>query len=276
MPVTLYPSPRQATIGEVLDAGFRIFRATLIPTLPYGVLAMVAGKLPHLYEIALARSAQGTGWHDPLWWLLYALGAMLSIAFMNAILLRQWAFASGGKSEARAVFGSGLRQMPAAAMVFILALIGVGICFTPLLSVPRAYLSWGIVVLAAPAGYVWVMLSCSWSALLVGGRGIAASLRYSVQLVRGNWWRTLTIYLIGGAMLAVFYTLAGVIAAVLVALAGTANIAVMTAVSAEVAAALAAVGVPFYVALALAVYCDLEARKAGVDLEEPVAGAAPG
>ncbi|MBV9913002.1 MAG: hypothetical protein JOZ93_10500, partial [Sinobacteraceae bacterium] len=51
MASALYSLNRPAAIAEVLDAGFRIFRATLLQTLPYGLLAMLAGKLPHLYGL---------------------------------------------------------------------------------------------------------------------------------------------------------------------------------------------------------------------------------
>ena len=272
MLLTLYPPTRPATIGEVLDAGFRVFRASLLQSLPYGVLAMIAGKLPHLYAIVMHRPDHQLGAADPLWWALYAAGAVLAIAFVNAVLLKQVAFASGFRLPARAALGLGMRRAPAATAVLALEVLAIGLCLAPLLGIPRPYLTWGVVVLAVPATYIGVALSCAWAALLVGNRGVPGSLRYSFQLTRGSWWRTAIIYLIGAAMLAVFYTLAGVIAAVFVAFAGTANIAVMTAVSAEVAAALGAVGVPFYSALALAVYCDLEARREGVDL--PVADAA--
>jgi hypothetical protein len=274
MLLTLYSPTRPAMIGEVLDAGFRIFRATLLQSLPYGVLAMIAGKLPHLYAVAVHRPAPRLGVDDPWWWALYAVGVVLAIAFVNAILLKQVAVASGSRLRARAALGLGMRRAPAATAVLALEVLAIGLCLAPLVGITRAYLTWGVVVLAVPASYIGVALSCGWAALLVGNRGVPGSLRYSLQLTRGNWWRTAIIYLIGAAMLAVFYTLAGVIAAVFVAFAGTANIAVMTAVSAEVAAALGAVGVPFYSALALAVYCDLEARRERVDL--PVAGAAAG
>ena len=275
MSLTLYPSTRDATIGEVLDTGFRIFRATMLQTLPYGVLAVVAGKCPHLY-VMFAPANRPPGLADPLWWTFDAIGALLVIAAINAILLRQSALSSGQPSGVGEALRGGLRKTPVTATVFALVLFMISLCFAPLLAVPRSYLSWSAIALAIPGAYVGVRLSCAWAAALLGGRGVLGSLSHSFHLVRSNWWRTAIIYLIGAAMLGVFYTLAGVVAAVLVAAGGSANIAVMTAVSAEVVAALAALGLPFYLALALALYRDLESRQDALALDRPVADAAAG
>lgn len=276
MPPALYPPSRPQSIGEVLDSAFRIFRITFLRCLPYGVLAMVAGQLPNIYDIATGRPLSQFGGGDPQWWLLYAVGAFLGIAFVNVIIIRQALLASGSAQAGRTDLMAGLRKAPASFAVFVLLFLAIGVCFLPLIGLPRAYLLWGVILLSVPATYVGVMLSCSVAALLIGGKGIIASLRYSLHLVRGSWWRTATIYSVGFAMLGVFYTLAGVIAAVVVPFAGNGDIAIFTAVSAVMAAALVAVAVPFYSAMGLAIYGDLQARKEGTDLERRIAGAAAG
>jgi hypothetical protein len=270
----LYPPSRPQSIGEVLDSAFRIFRATLLRCLPYGVLAMVAGQIPNIYDIASGRPLHRFGAGDPLWWVLYAVGALLGIAFINAILLRQCAMAS--QAQSRPSLLDGLRKAPAAAGVFIILGLAVGACYLPVIVIPTAVRMWGLLALSVPAVYIGVAFSCSWVALLIGRRGVFASLRYSQHIVLGSWWRTVTIYSVALTMLGVFYSLAGVVAAVLVPFTGTRDLAVITAVSAVIAAALGAVGVPFYSSMALALYADLEARKDGTDLERRMAGAAAG
>ncbi|MGH8140862.1 MAG: hypothetical protein ACREVV_22050 [Steroidobacteraceae bacterium] len=272
----MYPPSRPQSIGEVLDAAFRIFRATLLRCLPYGVLAMVAGQLPNIYYVVTGRPPGQFGRGDPVWWGLYAIGAFFAIAFFNVIVIRQAAVASGSRPVARTELLVGLRKAPATAAVFLLLLLAIAVCFLPLLGVPREYYLWAILALSVPATYVGVLLSCSVVALLIGGKGIVASMRYSSHLILGSWWRTATIYSVAIAMLAVFYTLAGVIAAVLVPFAGVGDIAVITAVSAVMAAALGAVGVPFYTSMGLVLYGDLEARKEGADLERRIVDAAAG
>ena len=260
MAATLYSPAHAASIGEVLDVGFRIFKASLLQSLPFGLLAMVAGQLPHLYEIAAAHITRPFGGGDPLWWVFYALGAVLAITFINAILIGQAAQARGVRLRWSTAWRDGVQLTPVAGGVFISILLAIAACFSPLMLLPRGASSSMKPLLAIPAVYLAIALSAAWVAALLGERGVAASLRHSWVLVRGAWWRTLTIYLIALAMLAVFYTLAAVVAGVLVSFAGTGNVAVITAVSTEVAAALAAVGVPFYCAVGLAVYLDLEAR----------------
>jgi hypothetical protein len=269
MSSTLYSPAHAASIGEVLDVGFRIFKTSLLQSLPFGLLAMVAGQLPHLYEIGAAHITRPFGGGDPLWWLFYAVGAVLAITFINAILIGQAASARGARLRWSAAWLDGVRLTPVAVGVFISFLLALAACFTPLLLLPRGAWPSMMPLLAIPAAYLAIALSSAWAAALLGRRGVAASLRHSWVLVRGAWWRTLSIYLIALAMLAVFYTLAAVVAGVLVSFAGTGNVAVITAVSAEVAAALAAVGVPFYCAVALAVYCDLEARTGAEAIPRP-------
>src|SRR5450756_696692 len=127
MSSVLYPPSRPQSIGEVLDSAFRIFRATLLRCLPYGVLAMIAGQLPNIYDIVTRRPLHQFGGGDPVWWVLYGLGAFLAIAFVNVILLRQGAMASGRRSVTGAVLRAGLRRAPAAAAVFLLLLSAVAL-----------------------------------------------------------------------------------------------------------------------------------------------------
>jgi hypothetical protein len=276
MAPTLYPPSRPQAIGEVLDSAFRIFRASLLRCLPYGVLAIVAGQLPNIFDIAAGRPLHRFGAGDRIWWTLYVSGALLSLSFVNTILLRQRAMAEGTCAGTAVTFLDGARRAPAVVAVLVIVLVTTMLCFVPLLAVPTTFRNWAVIVLCVPATYVAVSLSCAYAALLLGGKGIFASLRYSAHLIRDNWWRTITIYSVAVAMLAVFYTLAGVIAAVLVPFAGGADVAVFTAVSAVMAAALGAVGLPFYTSMGLALFGDLEARKQGTDLERRIAGAAAG
>ena len=184
--------------------------------------------------------------------------------------------ASGSRSETRTALLEGLRRAPAMTALFTLLGIANVACFAPLFVIPRAYMTWGITALSIPAIYVDVLLSCSWAALLVGRKGIGASIVHSVRLVRGNWWRTVMIYAVGLAMLAVLFVSSGVIAAVLIPFAAGGDVAVTTAVSAVLVAVLGAVYVPFFTSVMLALYGDLEVRAEAVHVERQIAGAAVG
>ncbi|HUI58793.1 MAG TPA: hypothetical protein VLX90_01140 [Steroidobacteraceae bacterium] len=276
MSAVLYPPPRPQSVGEVLDAAFRIFRATLPGCLGFGVLAMVAAQLQSLYDIAMHRQLHQFGGGDAVWWVLYALGALIGVALINAILVRQAAAASGLPSSARGALAEGLRRTPASVAVVLLLCVAVLVCFVPLLVVPGSWLIGGVLVLSVPASYVGIILSCAWPALIVGKKGVAASLRYSIHLTRAHWWRTSVIYSVGVAIVFVFVILAALVAAVLAPFAGVGDIAAISALSAVLAAALAAVVLPFMSAIALAVYGELEVRVRSAQSRGSAPGAAAG
>src|ERR1700761_7185652 len=98
MSATLYPPGRPQTIAEVLDSAFRIFKVSLLRCLPYGVLATVAGQLQNIYLIVSGRSVRSFTNTDPIWWLLYVLGALLGGTLLNAIIVRQATLATGAPS----------------------------------------------------------------------------------------------------------------------------------------------------------------------------------
>ncbi|HEY6483098.1 MAG TPA: hypothetical protein VIY54_06190 [Steroidobacteraceae bacterium] len=275
MAPVLYPPARPQTIGEVLDGGFRIFRATLLRCLPYGLLAMLSSQASSVYTLIVHGPGRGAGRDDPVAWLMFAVGSFLGAVFYNAIILRQGAIATGVLRRAQPGLRSAVRRAPATLCVIIVMTLMTGVWFAPLLAVARPRRLWAILVLGVPASYVGVAVSCALFALLIGGRGMYASLKYSVHLMRGNWWRAATIYAVEIAMLGVFYTLAGVLAAVILPFAGHGDLAAITAVSTVMAAVLVAVGVPFYSAMGLALYGDLEARRDGADLARRLAAATP-
>jgi hypothetical protein len=273
MSLVLYPPARPQLIGEVIDTAFRIFKATLLRTLPYSVLATVAGQLQNIYLIVTGRSLPQFANTDPAWWVLYALGAFIGAAFINTILIRQAAVASGSPSVGATALGDGLRKTPAAIVMGLLAALIVGICFVPALAVPRTYQPLSLLALCIPALYVLVFLLCAWPALLIGRKGIIGSLRYSANLIRGHWWRAVMIYAVAVTMIIVLSVTAGMIVGVLAAFGATRDLAVTTAVSRVMVVALAAIYMPFITAMTLSLYGDLQARREGTDLERRIAGA---
>src|SRR5947209_11784954 len=113
MPSVLYPPTRPQAIGEVLDSAFRIFKATLLKSLPYSVLATVAGQLQSIYVIVTGRDLRPFGNLDPGYWVIYVLGAILGGVLICAILIRQVALPSNTASTARAALMQALRNAPA-------------------------------------------------------------------------------------------------------------------------------------------------------------------
>ena len=276
MPPVLYPPTRPQAIGEVLDSAFRIFKATLLKSLPYSVLATVAGQLQNIYIILSGRNIRPFSNSDPGWWAVYLLGTVVGAALINAIIVRQAAIATGSESASMMALKEGLRNVPAVVLMGIVMAVLVGIWFVPLAVIPAAYRSWSGALLAVPAFYLLVLFLCSWPARLVDRKGPIESLRYSAHLVRGNWWRTVMVYLVVLTMIIVLSVTAGLIVGVLTQLVAARDLAVSTAVSAVMVVASGAVFVPFVSSMSLALYGDLQSRKDGADLERRIAGAPAG
>jgi hypothetical protein len=130
------------------------------------------------------------------------------------------------------------------------------------------------VLLLIPASYVAVQLSCAWSALLVTGRGPAASIAYSWRLTSGSFWRLCTIYTVALFLLMVLYFISGVLGAVIALPLAHGDLAVIGAVGTVMVVIVGAIGTPYYSALALTVLGDLAVRKEGADLAQRMSAAA--
>ena|SRR5580704_9395124 len=272
MPNILYPPPRPQSVGEILDSAFRIFRATLLKCLPYATIAVIASQLPNIYYLATGRGvllrSLATQARDPVWWALYALGYLIAVVLWNAVLLRQYAIATGHPVATGAELATALRRVPAVVLFWILTTLAVGVWLLPALALHGAARGLTLLLLLVPPCCVGVALSCGWTVLIVTGKGAVASMSHSWRLTSGSWWRLTLIYSVALVLLLVLYVLSGVIGAVLAVLLAHGDIAVITAATTVLVIILSAVGTPFYWALALAVLGDLTVRREGADLAQ--------
>lgn len=277
MASSLYPPPRPLAVGETLDLAFRIFRATLITCLAYSGLAVIAGELPNIYNIARQRPLVTLlEEREPVYWLLYLLGTITAVVLCSALLLRQHAIASGGRPDTGAELPVVLRRLPGLLAALVLFSLTTSVWFVPLVAFRSSdILTQGLVValLSIPATWVGVALSCSWPAFLLGGAGAAASLARSWRLVRGSWWRLAAIYTVGLLLLIVLLTIAGALAMIVAVPMARGDLAILSAVTTVVVVILNAIGLPFFIALMLAVYGDLTVRREGADLAQKIAAA---
>jgi hypothetical protein len=274
MPDTLYPPSRPQSVGEILDAAFRIFRATVLKSLPFAALALIAGQLPNIYYLATGGvAAMVAATYQPLWWVLYCIGYVISVLLWSMILLRQHAVATGRGRDAESESGAVLSRAPAIVLTWILALVACGVWFAPVKLLHGAGMAGAALLLAIPATWMFVRLSSAWVALLLTGKGPAESLTHSWQLTAGSFWRLSLVYTVAAILLFVLYVLSGVVAVVLALPFARGDIAVLTAVSTVVVVILGAIGTPFYIALALAVFGDLTVRKEGTDLAQRISTA---
>jgi hypothetical protein len=275
----LYPPPGPQSIGRVLDTAFRIFKASAVRCLVLGPLAIISGQAPNIYHLAMGQPRVSFGGNDPVWWGLYALGALASLTFTAALITHQHDIVAGIPTRAIGKLKKAVRELPSLVGMALLILLVAGAA--PGLLVLASFYTgfdmesvvWWLAMIGAVmlAIYLGIGLSLAWCAFLIDGLSGPGALRYSLGLVRGNWWRTLLILLITMVVMFVFYF---VIIAVLAPLVGAMEVALVAAVTEVLAVALSALVAPYFSGTLLAIYGDLKARREGADLERRISAVA--
>ena len=260
MSTTLYPPTRPRTLAELLDASLRIFRVSLLKCLPYATLAILAGQLATFYDIARGHLPDALDVNDPVWVTLYIAGAVLAVILWMATLVRQSTVAAG-RPVSRTDLLDVLKNAPAIAAISLLSGAAVAALILPPLTLAEPYRTVGLAVMLVPAVYLFVALSFSLPARVLAHKGVLQSLAYSMELIRGNWWRATAMYVVGLSIITVFYLLAAVMAAMVLPESGHA-MAIERAVTTTAVLAVGAIGLTFYTAITLTVFGDLEARRA--------------
>jgi hypothetical protein len=288
-------------VGEVLDAAFRIYGATLLKCLPYSFSSVIVGQLLSVYDLlhrhtltpAAIQAAQMQQLRDPLWWALLLVLIVASTMFANAVFLRQYALATGGATGIGAELGRGLQRVPGVLLMGVVVMLAFVITLIPVMLALAAIAGLAGISRTAPAlaTQIWVMtgiflamlIAGSWVVIkwvcavpiyLLGERGPIGSLSHSWQLTAGNFWRLSVIYSVGVVLLLVFYVLATVAGGAVALLVGRGDLVLFLAVSSVVIALLAALFTPFYQALILAVFGDLSVRREGADLAQRISAPA--
>ncbi len=280
----LYPPAGPQSIGQVLDSAFRIFRVSLVRCLLFGALAMIAGQLPNLYLIARGKPLRSFGSGDPVWFVLYFAGVILTLWMFSVLLLRQRNIAVGSPQSTSVEVSVVARRLPAILGVTLLTAcilgIGPGILAGIYFAMdpgPAAYgvVALGVIILLVPITYLMTPLTFVTPSVILDGKGALATIGYSLRLIRGNWWRTSTIFTVALIVIFIFYSVATVIVGLVLSLVGAAGIAAVSAAAMAVLyVILGAMGMPFFSAVIVATFGELKVRKEGIDLEQRVAGIA--
>src|SRR6202034_2535474 len=130
----LSPPQRPLSIGEIVDAAFRIFLATVVKCLPYALVAVVAEQLPNIYYIVTGRGvllAMFTAVKDPRWLLFDGIGLAIAMFLCSAMLLRQRALVTGGAAALAPELTAVLRRAPALMLLVVLWVAVVLACLLP-------------------------------------------------------------------------------------------------------------------------------------------------
>lgn len=276
MSATLFPLPRPLSVGEVLDAGFRLFRATVLVCLPFASLGVVAGQLPGFYSVTRGRTPGVAAFSDPGWVVLYVCSTLLTLLLVGAIFVQQHRMGVGAPRSLRRAFREALWRMPALlALVLLLTAAAAAAALLVGLLGAAIGLTWALALCAIPLLYAAVSLLFAWPAVLIDDRTALAAMKSSLQLVGGHRARTALVMLAALGALLVFYSLAVILGLIVATLLGSTDLAVVTAVTTVMLVVLGAFGVPFYTALIIAAYEDLKLRRQGGDLERRIEGMGP-
>jgi hypothetical protein len=266
-PERIQPQLRPLSLGEILDVSIKIclahwrtlLKAVLVVVVPMEIVSTIVNAD---YTLSSLDLSTGTGrtYEETIDELNQYLGglAISSLLQLCAVLLATAAcFRAiaqaylGEEADWRSSLSFALRLAPALLLLTLLYVLGVLL---------------GLVAFVAPGIWLYVAWAFALPALLVENLRGPAALGRSFQLVRGRWWRTFGVIVVGFLLATVISMLVQGVFVVAI-LAGTDNDALVLVLSAIAGTLGLAVSTPFQAALLTVLYFDLRVRKEGFDLE---------
>lgn len=279
MTASLYPPQRPLSIGEIIDATFRIFRVTLVKCLPYALVAVVVEQLPNIYYISKGGGlvqAMLMAFEDPRALVLNCIALVIVVFLCSAVLLRQRMLITGGVASRGSELAAVLRRMPALVLLGILWSVAVfGWLALALLFSGPLRLAVAIVMLL-PGSVVMIALCVSWPALILTGRTALESLTYSWRLTSGSLWRLSSVFAVAVILVFALDLFIAMVTATISMVFAHGDVVIISAVTATALVVLRAIVLPFYGALLLVVFGDLVVRKEGTDLAQRISATAAG
>jgi hypothetical protein len=270
-PVGLLPLPRPLMTGEVLDAAFRLFRASLLRCLPYSGLAVLVLELPTLYSTFLDSNAYlwgsfslfrlRIGGYLTVRLAGYLTVFALSVALLGVITLRLNAVSRGVKPRFRSEIMTVLRRWPTSVIATVAALgvpmllYSIGTQFNPMLPSVVLFLV-GLPLILSTA-----LLAVALPAFWCDGLGPFAAIATAFRISRRRWWRMVGAILATACLVIVFYLLAAIAVGLLAPLMGRADLFLLATIRSLVSLVIGAVGVPFVLAMLVVAYEDLKLRE---------------
>lgn len=270
-PGGLLPLPRPLMTGEVLDAAFRLFRASLLRCLPYSGLAVLVLELPTLYStfkvgnfqvplnIGVSPGIEISGLTDRH--LVFLVSLLLVVLLFGVLTLRLHAVSRGLKPRFRTETATVFRRWPSAviatigALGFPLLLFGLGPMFYNVLPVEA------LLVVAVPLMWPAALFAVALPAFWCDGLGPFAAVMRAVRVSRRRSWRMFGAILATSCMILVFYVLAAIVVAMLSPLLGRADLFLIATVRTALTLVIGALGVPFVLAMLVVAYEDLKLRE---------------
>jgi len=258
-------SAQPQTIGKVLDSGIRLYVRGLGKVLPISLLIALIGMVPNFVRFNPGMIQES----DPARLVTFTIGyavivIALGIVIYGAMIKLYGDLGAGKPATMAGSLRTGLSKLFPILIAGILYFLAVAL---------------GMVVLVIPGIILMLSMYLFSTAIILDDKGIIESLKYSHNLVWGNWWRTAIIFTVPIVIIIGLYVLLGIVLSVVMASmaasAGSFNASDLSNFIwfffAE--AIINAIVYPLFYAMAVVVYHDLKVRKSGGDLEARLAGA---
>lgn len=255
------PQLRPLSIGEILDAGFRLLRSrfgalmacVLVPIVPLAILntVIIASTNPETFDVnATATSDSASEVVGVLGArLLLGLGGLLAVAACFKVISAAYL---GERSSAGESLRYGLSRLPAlvgASIVLLIALVP------------------AFIALAIPGIFLAVKWCVASTAIVAERAGPLKGLSRSWALTRGHWWRTFATLLVLGLIgivlwFAILFTIGAALASV--DSISTVTVAVLDTL---IIVLILALLYPLDAAVLTVLYYDMRVRNEGYDLQ---------
>jgi MFS family permease len=265
------PALRPLGIGEILDVGIKIyfrnawtlFRLVLFVVLPAQILVAIiqASALPAGSDTSFGFNvdtsasdglSQEDTWTAVIGFLVATIIGALAGKLAQAGCFRAVTDAYLGEQVRwRSSLRYALRRLP--------AVVGLSIVSTIVVAI-------GVLLCVLPGVYLWASFYVAMPVLLVEGVGPFRALGRSRELVRGRWWGTFGVALLGTLLAAI---IGGALTALFVGLsigAGGTDTVVGFTVNVLATTLSSVITTPAVAAFAIVLYIDLRVRKEGFDL----------
>ena len=263
-PGSLVPLARPLMTGEVLDAGFRLFRAGLLRCLPYSGLAVLVFELPTAYATFIAPSfavpganLPGSARLQPVSW---AIAALLATALLGVLTLRLQAISRGVRPRFRVELIAVLKRWPAALIATVGAFGFPLLLYSMSSAIGNILPGAGLALIGVPLLWPSALFVVALPAFWCDGLGPLSAIAQALRVSRHRSWRMFGALLATVCMVAVFYAVSAIVIGMLSPMLGRADLFLIALVRSLLALVVGAIGAPFALAVLIVAYEDLKLR----------------
>jgi hypothetical protein len=245
------------TIGGVLDDGIRLFVSSLPKVWPLALASAICMLIPNLFFALLTLQTKSAGpqavlamLKSPGLWLTGLLLFLLYLALYAALISALNSIAVGNPATLGDAVAVGTRLVPRTFAVAVL--LGIGLTI-------------GFMLLLIPGIYMWGAYQLAFIAVVVEDARVRESFSKSSDLVKGYWWRSVTITSIAVVMVLVLSVVAAQLGALTAGLLSSSPVTAVV-VPGVIGAVINIFTYTLVPCFALALYHDLKLRHEGGDL----------